>query len=215
MKPHNRNISNLFSSSSSSTFKKSHLFYEPETKINTIFLLESGLVRQYTINPNGQEATIHLFRPGAYFPILISISGIKNRFYFESLEKSTCLQLPVESVLDFLHSNSKEAFSLLVRSTQALDGLSKRIELTLFNNAQTKVASLIAYLAQTFGQPVGTGYRLDTQVSHDYLTSWLGLTRETISRQISTLKKSGLITTKKGSILIKDLQSLENTYLQR
>jgi len=208
-------IKKLFSNSETQSYKKSHLFYEPESKINTIYLLESGLVRQYTIQSDGQEATIHLFRPGAYFPILIAISGVKNRFYFESLEKATCQQLPVESVLDFLRSNPQEAYSLLVRSAQALDGLSKRIELTLFNNAQTKVASLIAYLAQTFGQPIGAGYRLDAQVSHDYLTSWLGLTRETISRQISALKKAGLITTKKGSILIKDLKALETNYLQR
>ncbi len=79
--------------------------------------------------------------------------------------------------------------------------------------AREKIASLLAILARrdaALGKVTATsGMSLDLPLTRESMADYLGLTLETVSRQISALKKAGIITLEgKRHVIIPDIEAL-------
>ena len=79
--------------------------------------------------------------------------------------------------------------------------------------AREKVASFLLLIHKRSlrpgGDPLGENLRLELPLTREVMATYLGLTIETVSRQITALRKDGIIETEgKRVIVIKDLLSL-------
>ncbi|WP_424942156.1 transcriptional regulator FnrL [Aliiroseovarius crassostreae] len=79
--------------------------------------------------------------------------------------------------------------------------------------AREKIASLLAILARRDASlkkiPASSGMSLDLPLTREAMADYLGLTLETVSRQISALKKAGIITLEgKRHVIIPDIEAL-------
>ncbi|NRP23646.1 Nitrogen fixation regulation protein FixK [Aliiroseovarius sp. xm-m-379] len=79
--------------------------------------------------------------------------------------------------------------------------------------AREKIASLLAILARRDASlnkiPPSSGMSLDLPLTREAMADYLGLTLETVSRQISALKKAGIITLEgKRHVIIPDIEAL-------
>ncbi len=79
--------------------------------------------------------------------------------------------------------------------------------------AREKIASLLAILARRDAQlkkiPANSGMSIDLPLTREAMADYLGLTLETVSRQISALKKAGIITLEgKRHVTIPDIEAL-------
>jgi CRP/FNR family transcriptional regulator len=204
MKPKTNNIKSAFSNSTREKLAKGTLIYQPEDKIEKIYLLIEGNVRQYVISQSGEEITIHIYKPSSFFPIMMVIGNIPNRFYFEASSQCVVQVLPKQDVLSFLKSNPSVFLDLVQRFVKGTDGLIQRLESTVANKSRQKIVSLLLYLVKSFGEKNGkSSTKINLKLSHEDFASWTGLTRETVSRQVSYLKNKGFISTKKGHFFIK------------
>lgn len=192
----------------SRVFDKNQILIEPEEKISSIFFLKKGLVRMYIISEDGLEATIHVFRPGSFFPIMLWLSNKLNKYYFEAIEEVETVKAPADKVLAFVKNDPEVLFDLTTRFADAINGLMNRIEQLVSQGAYSKIASLLLYYADTFGQKKGNMYFFELPFSHDQIGTWVGATRETVSRQMEILEKKRIITHKNHKIIINDLVRL-------
>ena len=102
---------------------------------------------------------------------------------------------------------------LLEMSLDELDVAREWMMLLGRKTAREKITSLLALIARRNAalqqNPVADGMVFDLPISRETMANYLGLTIETVSRQISTLKRDGLIVLQ-GSrqILLPDLAAL-------
>ena len=100
--------------------------------------------------------------------------------------------------------------ALLARTLRAL-ARSREKTITLGRKtAQERVASFLVGMAGRIGVPMGRGCVLDLPMSRRDIAESLGLTIETISRQLGELRDAGLLATSGRSVIrLLDLPALE------
>lgn len=190
-------------------YKKGEIILRAGEPVFGIFYLKTGFVRQYLISEDGDEVTIHLYQPEAFFPVMLVMTQTPNRYYFEaSTDVETYRQIP-EKVLAYIKENPDVLLDLTNRFAYAVLGLSKRIETLVIGSAYAKVISLLSYLGSKFGEDRGQEIVIKLGLTHQDIAAWTGAKRETVSRQMEKLTTDGIIGLEKHLIVIKDKDKLK------
>jgi CRP/FNR family transcriptional regulator len=195
------NVEIFFSKYKKRTYKKGELILRADQEISNIFYIKTGIVRQYIISQFGQETSLATFSEGSYFPIMIYIANSKNKYYFEAVEDSTIFIAPAKDVLVFVKDNKDVMFDLTKRMALGLNGMLEKVESLLQTSSYERVIRFLTYAIKKFGKDAGEKY-VEVDFSHSDLASWIGLQRETVSRQIEKLEKKKIIISKNRKMLI-------------
>jgi len=206
-----RQASKFFASAPEKSFSKGSIIISPEDDLEKIYYLSRGKVKQYVLSSSGEEVIIHIFRPSAFFPIMLVLGGATNRFYFQALTKIKVKTSPRDKVIEFLKKEPASLYDLTVRFAKGLDGLSTRLESLLGEKAQDRIISLLLYLSEKFGKETHEGIKINLPLSHQEIAKWVGLERETVTRQLKALNDKGLIKYKRRKIIVADAKGLTKT----
>lgn len=203
-------IDKFFSQFFKVKLNKGEIILRPDGKIKNIFLLKKGSVRMYVVSDDGQEVTLHVFRPGSYFPIMLSLSDLYDKHYFEAIEEVEAIKAPVEKVVEFIKSDSEVLFDLTTRFSYAISGLTLRIETMAFEDAYNRIANLLLYLSQKFGEETEDKTVINISLQHDDIANWVGIRRETVSRQFEKMHKEGILENNNKKLVI-NISKLKDT----
>ena len=204
-----KKLDNFFARYKKVSLKKGAIIIRAGEEITKIYYLKNGLVRQYLITPDGQEVTLTLFKPIAYFPLMIAMSKKQTPYYFEAVTPLTMYACPLADIIAFIKQEPDVLFDLTHRFADGLNGLLLKIENMLFENAYAKIISLLLYLGEKFGKKENGVITITLPLTHNDLASMVGLQRETVSRQIEKLAKQGIIDNQKHLIRIVNMQKLK------
>lgn len=202
-------VKNFFSAFKPYSYKKNEMIIRSGDSISQIYYLKKGYVRQYLLTADGEDITMHIFKPFSFFPIMLVMSNTENKYYFETITTARVFTAPKAAVLDFLKKEPDVLFDLTSRMSSGIVGLLNKIENTVFKNSHYKVTSLLVYLAKHFGKKQKDSIRIDLPITHAGLANWIGLQRETVSRKIELLKKKGYLANKNQSLVIHNIKKLE------
>ena len=201
-------IDKFFSKFYPVSFEKGEIIIHPDGKIQNIFLIKQGKVRMYTVSDDGVEVTLHIFSPQSFFPMMLSLSEVYSKYYFEALEKIEAVKAPVDKVIDFIKNDQEVLFDLTTRFSDAILGLTLRIETMAFEDAYNRIASLLYYLADKFGEVREDKAIINMPLQHGDIANWVGLRRETVSRQFEKMQKAGILESKNKQLSI-NMQKLK------
>jgi CRP-like cAMP-binding protein len=221
---------------------KDQLLFEIDQKLDTLFYLMSGYVRQYSITPEGSELTLNIFKPGSIFPLHLALTHLANPYYFEAMQRVEFTVVPMTEMSQYLQQNPLLLFDLTTRLASGLNQLSFRFESMVTGTAQQKLVAALYLLAKRFGQlfssleakqqqelskkfgiarqQFGPEVMVITSLSitHQLLATLTALTRETVSVEMMSLKKLGLIEYQRQQICLfqpkklRELSSLPFSY---
>lgn len=161
--------------------------------IANIYYLVEGRVAQYAAASDGSDFVVHIFRPGSFFPVAMVLANIPNRFTFKAKSRAVTRVAPAKEVMNFLDNNPKALYDLTKRVLRGLFGVVNRLEKALGLKAQERIMSLLTYLSESHGKDSAEGRKISFPLTHSDIASWLGLTRETVNRQMLALQKKKLI----------------------
>jgi CRP-like cAMP-binding protein len=163
----------------------------------------------YSISSQGEELSINIYKPTSFFPMAWVLNDTISHFYFETVTPVTIYRAPKEEFLVFLKTHPDVLFNLVQRIYKGLDGYFTRMEYLMSGNAEARLITELIIYAKRFGQKTDKGIEVNFQLTEKDLASQTGITRETVSRQLSKLKEKGLIEFKKKTLTVKDLSMLE------
>lgn len=176
----------------------------PNKNISHIYFIKSGLIRQHALSPEGTKLIIHIFKPFSYIPYALYLSNPQNLYTYQAISKTETMVAPINDVDEFLKENPDVLYDLTCRMSQAFTGLLRKYEHYAFDDAGTRILSLMIYLANGIGEKRDGGIFITVPFTHVDIASWLGLQRETISRQLMAMQKIGIIKySNKRELLIK------------
>lgn len=177
---------------------------------NGVFYLKQGYIRQFSTTNTGEEILHNIYKPATFFPMTWALADIPNRYYFEAVTPVTAYRASVEATVEFLQSHPEILFDLTRRLLIGLDAILLRLE-HVQSRAEIKVIYCLTTLARRFSNdPDSQPARVTIRLSQSVLASMAGVTKETFSRHLSSLKKQGLVDSQQGKLIIKDLASLES-----
>jgi CRP/FNR family cyclic AMP-dependent transcriptional regulator len=176
-------------------FKKDRpLFYQGEVP-QTAFFIKSGVVKVYNITTAGEEKIVSYESEGSLVPSgwLFSKSPAAL-FYYDSFTDSQLYSIPKRDLISFVNSNHAAATTLLDHYASMYTAAIMHLHALEQSRARDKLLHIFQYLALRFGKPLrGTTYRIELRLTHQDIANLIGITRETVTAEISKLSKSGTV----------------------
>ncbi len=184
-----------------------------DEELNYIFYLQSGYVRQYNLNDSGEEVTMNIFKKYSFFPMIFVMNDTQNTYNFEAMTYAEIRRAPKNDVITFVKNNSGVAYDLAARLGNGLTGMLKIMHSILSDSARNKILTLLYIYSLRFGKQKSSRVQIDITLTHRSIASFTGLARETVSREMKTLEREGLITKANGHFILNDKGKIEEQLL--
>jgi CRP-like cAMP-binding protein len=156
------------------------------------YFLTAGQVRMYDITEHGNEIVVAIFRAPTIFPLSWVIANAPNAFYFQAATEVTVREAPPEDVYGFIKDNPDVMMDILTEIYVGVDNLRRRIAHFVGGDARTRLLFGLINETARFGEWQETG-SYSVRISESELGTRVGLSRETVSREINKLKRLNLV----------------------
>lgn len=103
--------------------KPDEILITSHTTTPQIFYLSSGIVKQITTTPKGQELTLNLFKTGSFFPLMNGLLDLPNTYAFVCVTDCQGFKAPLSKVKEYLQSDPTVAYSVMLRLLSGLHGM--------------------------------------------------------------------------------------------
>lgn len=203
-----KKVADFFQDYPSKQYKKDEVLFHAHEPIQKIVYLKEGRVRQYDISDSGDKVVVNIFKPPAFFPMASVMTGSMNNYFFEAETDLVVRVAPPKEVDKFLKDNPDVLYDLLTRVYSGVDGLLRRLAHLMGGHAKSRLIFEMIIEAKRFGKKQADGSVI-LNISENELGIVAGLRRETVSRELSNLKRLGLVITSRHQITITKLDALE------
>jgi CRP/FNR family cyclic AMP-dependent transcriptional regulator len=184
------------------------IFSEEEEPRSVLFLLE-GRVKLTLNSSDGKRLTLGFSGPGEILGLSAAVAGYP--YETAAVAKFHCeiTSLPRRAFLDFLLrypvASQNSARMLSVEYKRSCEQL-RIIGLTL--TARIKLARLLLQWS-TGGQPTERGARIRCPLTHQEISEYIGVSRETVTRNLTDFKNNELVEQHGSTFLIPSIRALE------
>jgi CRP/FNR family cyclic AMP-dependent transcriptional regulator len=184
-------------------FKKNDYIIRPGDTPHGVFFIYQGLVKAYDITKYGEENLLIIRKQDEIFPLIWATTGKDHDIIYQALAPTITYQVDRKSFLKFV-SNSLDALIPLLDMTMEMYRMHGDRILTLeYRTVRERIISFILNMSQRFGKPNEDGsIALEVPLRHQDIASSVNASRETTSREISSLERKGLLTNKQSYIVI-------------
>ncbi len=179
------------------------IFFEGD-EADGFYLVSSGQIKVFKMNPMGKEHILHIFGPGEPVGEVPVFSKQPFPATAEAIIKSTTYFFPRNDFVALIEQNPSIALNMLAVLSRRLRQFATQIENLSLKEVPARLAGYLLYIAEE--QNNGDVVRLP--VSKGQLASLLGTIPETLSRIFARMSDEGLIRVDGRSITIVDRDGL-------
>lgn len=191
-------------------FSKRDVIIRGDDEPTGVYFITEGFVKMSSINEDGREIAINIFKPDTFFPTVWAIGNVKNTYFYRAMSPVKAYKVPREDLIEFLLSNPEVLLDLTSRVLIGIDSLLSNTKNMLNANSVKKVAIVIIMLTKRFGTVnENNEVEININMSHQDISHFAGIARETTSLALLDLKKKGLIKQVGKKIIIPSLAKLE------
>ena len=197
-------LEEFFGKYKSRVYPSGQIILYPNKNITHVYYINSGYVKQFILSPDGDKLTLHIYKPHCYIPFALLLSKAPNKYTYQAIGNTEVTAAPVKNVDEFIKSHPELLYDLSYRLSSAVAYLLYKIEQSAFDDVHTRIISLLATLAERFGQNHDGERHITLPLTHVDIASWLGVHRETVSRRLTELQKNGIIKYNNQHIILTD-----------
>lgn len=190
-------------------YAKGEFIIRPGDAPSGVFFIESGLVKAYDITKYGEENLLIVRKEHEIFPLIWAITGSERHIIYQALGPTVVWRLSRQVYLDHINSSPEATRALLAMSVEMYRIHSERIINLEYRTVRERLVSFMLTMSRRFGKETKDGLLLDIPLRQQDIASSINASRETASRELSSLEKKGFISTKQQYIVIKDKKKLQ------
>jgi CRP/FNR family transcriptional regulator, cyclic AMP receptor protein len=188
-------------------YPKGQILILDEEILDYTYYLTSGRVKAYDTSYRGAEIILSIYGPYNLFPIAPLVDK-PNRFIYQAQTDIEVRQAPLADTIQFLEGNPKVVYSLMGVLHGRVDEVLHRMSYLMASSAKKRLMYELTLECRYFSIPREDGtYCL--MVSEREIGARVGLSRETVSREINKLKREHLVETQPGKIIVLNVAELE------
>lgn len=174
-----------------------------------LFIIVSGRVKVFKLNPDGREKTLAILGEGDTLGEVSLYGDSLRSATVETLETTSFLVISRDSFQSLLEKIPRLSMKIIELLSERLRRANQQIEELFFMNARSRVICSLIHLAEEHGRKKGEGMIILFSLTHAELAKLAGVTRETATKVLSELRDCELISLPRGRIELKDLPGLK------
>jgi CRP-like cAMP-binding protein len=158
------------------------------------YIIESGIIKTYTINEAGEERIVSIDTKGEDIPIGFTIGLVERcEYFYQAYTRCTVRVVPCNDYLQHLAENHDSLYKRHIRITKILLTNLRHIEALEQSKASEKVARTLLYMAETLGSTFPNKTIRKLSITQQEIANALGLTRETAGIMLKKLELKKLL----------------------
>jgi CRP-like cAMP-binding protein len=177
---------------------------------SSLMVVCKGRVKICTHGECGKELVLDMFGPGDVFGEIALLDGSPRSADAVTIDECGLLVLDRRDFIPFLREHPDATVRMLEVLTHRLRRTTELLEDVAFCEGPTRLARRFMRLAEFSGRAVDEGVFVDMALSQQQLGDMVGMTRESINKQLKQWRDKGLIDWNRGYYTIRNLEGLSN-----
>lgn len=181
--------------------------YSEGGPVDTLYFVESGLVKIYKRGPDNKEIILQIVASGELFGEQALTTDATRTIAAEVLQEGVIYVIPRDLFLRACEKHPdlwREISGILGARKRELE---KKIELLCLHDVEYRILYYMAELARTFGaKSNATEYSIP--LSQGELASLIGATRETTSTTLNALARRGIIRLGRRQLIVPSVEGI-------
>jgi CRP-like cAMP-binding protein len=186
---------------------KGTMLFEQGQKPEGVYIILDGRVKLSVNSSNGKAMVLGFFGSGTILGLPAAILGRMNMSSAETIQPTTAVFVPREQLIIEMQSRPLAAWHVTqMVCEQCYFLLTKIATVELSESAEQKMARCLLGLINDHS---GHAAHVQLNLSQEAIAQMVGLSRETVSRLLSRLRRKGVLDWTRSNFIIRDRQALE------
>lgn len=190
-------------------YPASRVIFSKGSPGDSMMAVLSGRVKISSSSPEGKEIVLGIINAGEIFGEIALLDGKERTADAVAMTDCELLVLSRRNLLPFLERRPDICIALLGILCERLRRTNEQVEDLSLRHVESRIAKTLLRFARRDGQSQSGELRVEPKLSQSELGNIVGVTRESINKHLQTLQRSGTISLDSGTIVIKDVKTLE------
>ncbi|MCP3925255.1 MAG: Crp/Fnr family transcriptional regulator [Desulfobacterales bacterium] len=204
-----KDLLNIQNSLRETKIKQGDSLFRKGDEGTSLYIVKSGTVKIVLPSAEGNEIIVTIFSKGDYFGEMSLVDEEPRSADAIAMEETELYVLKRSDFLSFLQSNVEAIKSVLSVLSKRLRRTDELLEDTCFLNISARLAKKLIELAEKYGKVDGKTVYVDLGLTQKELGDTIGATRESINKELKSLREKGLVQTEGNKIRILDIEELK------
>lgn len=183
----------LFHTGTKLQYKKGESIVRAGDEPRGIYYITSGYVKAYAITKYGEENVLIMRQLGDIFPLIWAFTGLHRDITYQAMSDTSLLRIARSELLGYLKKQEHSVTVLLDMAIEAYRLHSERVMNLEYRTVKERVASFLLSHGDRFGKKIKTGINLQIPIKRSDIAGSVNASRETTSRELSSLARQGII----------------------
>ncbi|MEM3484741.1 MAG: Crp/Fnr family transcriptional regulator [Candidatus Methanomethyliaceae archaeon] len=180
---------------------KGQLLFNEGDQAEYLYIVSSGIVKQFKISPSGKIFTIVMNCSGDTLN-MFALFGGKHYVSVEAITEAKVLCIPREHFLSFIERNPFLMARTIRAMSKLIDNAYKRLCDCAYERVYQRVLNIIFMLYRKFGETL--------PFSKEEIATMAGTTTETVVRILKSLETKHVIKSRRGGVTVVERGELHN-----
>jgi CRP/FNR family transcriptional regulator, anaerobic regulatory protein len=175
-------------------FHKKDFIFRAEELSEHLFIIHKGSVKIYRLSDSGKEQIIRILEPGDFAGELSLFTQNDTTCYAEALEETEICMIYQKDIYDLILRHPTISLKILKELSNRLNQTERLIEEVNVQDVEKRTATYLINLASKEAADFSTEpIKVTLPMSKKDLASFIGTSRETLSRKLSAFQHKGWI----------------------
>jgi CRP/FNR family transcriptional regulator, cyclic AMP receptor protein len=190
------------------TIRKGETLFRRGDEGTALYIITSGRIRITLPSSRDDEITVTVFSNGDFFGEMALLDGMPRSADAVALEETHLYVLNRSDFITFLINNESAVKSILYALSMRLRKTDNLLGETVFLNVSMRLKRRLADLAEIQGVRGKDGKEVAIHITQKELASLVGVSRESVNKELKVFERSGLVETSRNTIIIRDMEKI-------
>lgn len=177
---------------------------------HSLFIVESGTVRIYIPGAQGTDLTLAVMGPGDSFGDMSLLDGSPRSASAAALTDAVLYSLERTDFTNLILTRPEAALAILTNVARRLRDTNQMASDLAFMDVRGRLARKLLELAESAGVQRDGGVMINVPLTQEDLANMIGVTRESVNRNLSEFRKLGLVGRDGRKVIIRDPAGLQS-----
>lgn len=174
-------------------YSKGDVIFTEGNVANTLYFVNEGNIKLYKYTKDGKEQILHVLTEGEFFGELNLIKPSKYGFNSKAIVNSKICTLTKDEMKDIIMRKPEIGIKVLETMGERVAKVENLVQNLATNDVDSRLAYLLIDLMEKYGKLIEKNISIKLPLSREDMASFIGVTRETISRKLKKFEDEKLI----------------------
>jgi CRP/FNR family cyclic AMP-dependent transcriptional regulator len=191
------------------TLRKGDFLFREKEEGHSLYMITAGKIKIIRQSRDGDEMILAVLSAGDFCGEMALLDGMSRSADAVAIEETQLYGLNRKDFIAYVMNNETAVKAILSALSKRLRNADDYLEDIFFLNVATRLAKKLIELAESSGFREEAGGPIKLNITQKDLAGMIGATRESVNKELRSLREKNLIGFSGNTIVIDDLEALK------